>query len=209
MKLYGETRFFRIRQIAADVGVVLWTILWIRIGLFMKQLFDQLAGPGETIEGAGTSFSSTMHDVGESMSDLPGIGDAIQGAFDSASDVGLRLQDAGQGQQDLVHRIAWWLGFLLAAIPIVLLLMRYIPGRLSWIREASAAHRLRIDAADLQLFALRAVTNRPLHELRRACSDPAAALAQGDYAPLARFELASLGLSLEDSSRGRGDRPAP
>jgi len=209
MKFYGETRFFRFRQIATDVGVVLWIILWVRIGLFMKRLFDELAGPGETIEGAGTSFSSTMQDVGESMSDIPGIGDAIQGAFDSASDAGMRLQDAGQGQQDLVHRIAWWLGFLLAAIPIVLILIRYIPDRLSWIREASAAHRLRIDAADLHLFALRAVTNRPLHELRRACSDPAAALAQGDYAPLARFELASLGLSLKDSTRTQDDRPAP
>ena len=203
MKFCGETRFFRLHQIATDVGVVVWIIVWIRIGVFMKSLFDKLAGPGETIEGAGASFSSTMSDVGERMADIPGFGDALQAPFDTASDAGLRLQEAGEGQQTLVHRIAWWLGFLLAAIPIVLILIRYLPGRLSWIREASAAHRLRIDSADLQLFALRAITNRPLHELRRACADPAAAFAQGDYAPLARFELASLGLSLEPSGRDR------
>jgi hypothetical protein len=208
MKLYGETGFFRLRQIATDVALVLWIILWVRVGIFMKRLFDELAGPGETIEGAGGSLSSTMRDIGASFSDVPGVGDALQAPFESAADVGVRLQEAGQGQQDLVHRIAWWLGFLLASIPIALVLIRYLPGRLSWIREASAAHRLRIDASDLQLFALRAITNRPLHELRRACKDPAAAFARGDYAPLARFELASLGLSLE-GSRGSDASASP
>jgi hypothetical protein len=196
MKLYGETRFFRYRQMSTDIAVVVWTVVWIRIGIFMKHLFERLSEPGETIESAGGGFSSTMADIGERIADLPVVGPTLRSPFEAASDAGLRLQDAGQGQQDLVHRIAWWLGVLLALIPITLVLIRYVPGRFSWIREASAAHRLRIDAADLQLFALRAITNRPLHELRRACKDPAAAFAQGDYEPLARFELASLGLAL-------------
>ena len=199
MKLYGETRFFRFRQIAIDVGVLLWIALWVRVGIFMTRLVERLAEPGRTIEEAGQSFSSTMAEIGERISDLPVLGGALQSPFDAASDAGVSLQEAGQGQQDLVHRIAFWLGFLLALIPIVLVLIRYVPGRLSWIREASAAHRLRIDSADLQLFALRAITNRPLHELRRACKDPAAAFAQGDYEPLARFELASLGLKVGEA----------
>jgi hypothetical protein len=197
MKLYGETRFFRYRQVATDIGLVVWIVVWVRIGIFMEDLIDSLSGPGETIESAGSGFSSTMADVAERISGLPVVGEALQSPFEAASDAGLRLQDAGQGQQDLVHRIAFWIGFLFAAIPIALVLIRYIPGRLSWIREASAAHRLRIDSSDLQLFAMRAITNRPLHELRRACKDPAAAFAQGDYEPLARFELASLGLALQ------------
>ena len=197
MKFYGESSFFRLRQIAADVGVLLWTVLWIRIGFFMRDLIDRLSGPGETIENAGNSFSSTMLDVSDKIADVPLVGEDLRAPFEAASDVGLRLQEAGQGQQDLVHRIAFWLGLLLAVIPITLMLIRYVPSRLSWIREASAAHRLRIDASDLQLFALRAITNRPLHELARACKDPAAAFAAGDYAPLAKFELASLGLKLD------------
>lgn len=195
MKLYGETRFFRIRQITLDVAVLIWVLIWVRMGVFMKRLFDKLAGPGETIEGAGAGFSRTMTDIGETFSDVPAFGDLLQSPFESAADAGAQLQAAGQGQQDLVHRIAWWLGVLLALIPIALVLIRYLPSRLSWIREASAAHRLRIDASDLQLFALRAIANRPLHELRRACKDPAGAFAQGDYTALAQFELASLGLT--------------
>ena len=197
MKLYGETRFFRYRQLAADVALVVWIVVWIRVGIFMKHLVDKLAGPGQSVASAGQSFSSTMTDIGNRIAELPVVGDTLQAPFDSAADAGSQLQAAGEGQQDVVHQIAFWLGVLLALIPIAVVLIRYVPGRLSWIREASAAHRLRVDAADLQLFALRAITNRPLYELRRACKDPAAAFAEGDYAPLARFELASLGLTLD------------
>ena len=207
MKLYGETRFFRLRQMAVDAALVIWTIVWVRIGVFMKRLFDKLAGPGETIEGAGTSFSDTMTDISERIADIPAFGESLRTPFESAAEAGIRLQEAGQGQQDLIHRIAWWLGVLLALIPIALVFIRYLPARLSWIREASAAHRLRIDASDLQLFALRAITNRPLHELRRACKDPAEAFARGDYAPLARFELASLGLTVDGPSKLARDTP--
>lgn len=198
MKLYGETRFFRFRQMATDAALAIWILIWVRVGVFMKRLVDKLAGPGESIEGAGSSFRGTMGDISEEIAEIPAFGEPLSSPFEAAADAGMRLQEAGQGQQDVVHRIAWWLGLLLALIPITVVLLRYVPARLKWIREASAAHGLRIDASDLQLFALRAIANRPLHELRRACADPARAFAQGDYVPLARFELASLGLSVGD-----------
>lgn len=63
-----------------------------------------------------------------------------------------------------------------------------------WILEASAASKLRIDADDLRLFAIRAIATRPLYELRRACPDPAGCLADENYEPLAALELSALGL---------------
>ena len=104
------------------------------------------------------------------------------------------MERAGLAQQEVVQDLATWLGVLLALIPISYVAYRYLPDRWRWIREAGAASMLRIDAADLQLFALRAIARQPLYELRRATPDPAAALAQGDYEPLASLELASLGL---------------
>jgi hypothetical protein len=56
------------------------------------------------------------------------------------------------------------------------------------------AARLRDDRADLHLFALRAVANRPLRQLHRVTPDPAGALAAGDYEGLAALELNALGL---------------
>jgi hypothetical protein len=57
--------------------------------------------------------------------------------------------------------------------------------------------------ADLELFALRALANRPLRELYRVTPDPAGALRAGDYAGLAALELRSLGLRAEPPRPGR------
>ncbi|HZD02256.1 MAG TPA: hypothetical protein VFA46_19315 [Actinomycetes bacterium] len=72
----------------------------------------------------------------------------------------------------------------------------WLPGRVRWIREASAASHLRRDAAAtyLGLLAIRAVANRPLRQLRQASLDPIADLRRGDYQALAAVELRALGL---------------
>src|SRR6266545_2319456 len=69
--------------------------------------------------------------------------------------------------------------------------------------EATAASRLRRDLSggDLGLFALRAIANRPLRELRRASPDPVADLQRGDYGALAALELRALGLRPARPSR--------
>jgi hypothetical protein len=132
--------------------------------------------------------------VRDRIGGVPLVGDELQSPFEAAAGAGRTLERAGAAQQEVVHTLALWLGVLLAVIPIGYVLLRQVPKRVRWIREASAASRLRIDAEDLHLFALRAVSTRPLYELKRACADPARALATGDYEPLAGLELGALGL---------------
>jgi hypothetical protein len=122
------------------------------------------------------------------------VGGELQGPFGRLAGVGQTLADAGATQQEVVHQLALWLGVLVAAVPIVVLLLTWLPRRVAWAREAGAASRLRLAGADLELFALRAVANRPLRQLRRATLDPAGALRAGDYEALADLELRSLGL---------------
>ena len=81
-----------------------------------------------------------------------------------------------------------------AVVPIVALLLVWLPRRVSWAREAGAASRLRMDGADLELFAIRAVANRPLRDLHRVTPDPAGDLRAGEYQALADLELRTLGL---------------
>jgi hypothetical protein len=115
--------------------------------------------------------------------------------------VGQTFAAAAHDQQQVVQQVAWWLGVLLAAVPIVMVLLLWLPPRLRWAREAAAAARLRDGRADLRLFALRAVANRPLRQLRRVTDDPAGALAAGDYEGLAALELEALGLSTRSTRR--------
>lgn len=196
MKVYAEVPRFRNRQILQDAAALLWIYVWIRVGLQVKSLVDRLAGPGESIERAGDGFAGTLFDISSKVGEVPGIGNVLQAPFDAAGEAGLVLERAGAAQQDVVHTLALWLGTLLALIPISYVLYKYLPDRLRWVREASAANRIRIDAADLQLFALRAIARQPLYELKRVTADPAAALQNGDYEPLAKLELASLGLEV-------------
>ena len=201
MKIYAEVPRVRKRQMILDGLVLVWAYVWIKIGMAMHDLIAKLSGPGRTIERAGSGLSSHLSSLSDRVGGVPVVGDNLREPFDSAAGAGRELQAAGVAHQEIVMSIALWLGILLALIPILYMLLRYMPERVRWIREASAATRLRVDADDLHLFALRAITTKPLYELRRACNDPARCLVEGDYEPLAAVELASLGLTPRGESQ--------
>jgi FAD/FMN-containing dehydrogenase len=194
MKLYAETASMRARQLAGDLAVVAWVSIWVLAGVTLRRLVEQLAAPGRSLERAGESFTGDIADIQEKVGRVPVVGDELQDPFGRLGGVGETLADAGVTQQQVVHDLALWLGVLVAAVPIVALLVVWLPRRVSWGREAGAASRLRRGGAGLELFALRAVANRPLRQLRRVSSDPAGALRAGDYLGLASLELGALGL---------------
>jgi hypothetical protein len=194
MKLYAENTTYRLRQIVQDVLVLLWIALWVRIGLFMHDLVQNLAAPGRIVEDAGVRFTDAVESLETGVEDVPLVGDSLGAPFETIADAGERLQEAGRNQQEVVGDFAFWLALLLAVIAIGYVLFKYVPDRLRWIREAGAAHKIRIDAVDLRVFALRALVSQPLYELRRVAPDPADAYEAGDYEGLASLELARLGL---------------
>jgi hypothetical protein len=197
MKIYAEVPVMRTRQLIGDGAVVVWSLLWIWVGWGVFRLFDRLGEPGRFIERAGDTFETTLLQLRDEASNVPVVGSSLQEPIQSASHAGRVLAQAGQTQQDIVHTVAILLGVLFALIPILYALGQWLPGRVNWIREASAADRIRLEAADLYLFALRAIATRPLPELLRVTPDPMAALARGDYADLAALELTELGLRPE------------
>jgi hypothetical protein len=197
MKLYAEVGSVRVRQIAADAAVAGWTVLWAWAGVTVAGLVARLGAPGEAIGRAGRDFAGRLRDAASAARDLPVVGDALRSSFEAAARAGVGLARAGAEQADVVGTLAVWLGALLAAIPILLILLRHLPERVRWMQEASAARGLRATSADLELLAMRAIATRPLAELRRATRDPAGAFASGDFEPLAALELRSLGLRTE------------
>jgi hypothetical protein len=202
VKLYAETTGPRARQILGDLAVVAWTAAWVWAGVLLYRLVEKLAVPGARLEQAGGGFAGDVAEIQQKVGRLPVVGGELQGPFGRLAGVGQTLADAGATQQQVVHQLALWLGVLVAAVPIVTLLVAWLPGRVSWAREAGAASRLRLVGADLELFALRAVANRPLRQLRRVTPDPAGALRAGDYEALADLELRALGLRV-GGRRGR------
>ncbi|HSR26842.1 MAG TPA: hypothetical protein VLR51_00140 [Actinomycetes bacterium] len=202
MKLYAETAGLRARQLLGDLGVLAWTAVWVAAGLTLYRLVEKLAVPGARVEQAGSNFAGDVAEIQQKVGRLPVVGNELQGPFGRLSGVGRTLADAGATQQEVVHQLALWLGVVVAAVPIVVLLLVWLPRRVAWAREAGAASRLRLDGADLELFALRAVANRSLRELHKVTPDPAGDLRAGEFEALADLELRALGLRA-------GSRPPP
>jgi hypothetical protein len=195
MKLYAEQVPLRLRQLTLDLIAAAWVAGWAWVGVAVYRLVSKLAGPVGTVERAGNDFAGNMGTVHDKVGRVPLVGEELRGPFGRLGEVGQTVAGAARDQQQVVHELSWWLGVLLAAVPILMVLLLWLPPRLRWAREAAAAARLRDDHADLHLFALRAVANRPLRQLRRVTPDPAGALAAGDHEGLAALELGALGLS--------------
>lgn len=207
MMLYAETPGLRARQIARDALVVLSVWLLVRLGAAVRDLVSLLAEPGVALERAGQGVVGAAGRGVDAVDGLPLVGAALTRPFEALGGSGQGIVDAGVRQQEVVLSLALWLGVLAAALPILLLLGLYLPLRWRWIREASAAHRLREAGADAQLFALRALTSRSLRELRRVSSDPWGDFRAGDWQPLAALEQRALGLRAAEGAPAH--RPPP
>jgi hypothetical protein len=194
VKLYAETAGLRARQLLGDLATLAWTAAWVAAGLSLYRLVERLAVPGARVEQAGTDFAGDVAQIRERIGRVPVVGDQLQGPFGRLAGTGRTLAEAGATQQEVVHQLALWLGVVVAAVPVVTLLLVWLPRRVAWAREAGAASRLRLEGANLELFAIRAVANRPLRELRRVSADPAGALRAGEHEALADLELRALGL---------------
>jgi hypothetical protein len=194
MKLYAETASLRARQLLGDLAVLAWAALWVAAGLALYRLLEKLAVPGRRVEQAGGGVAGALDDIQEKVGRIPVVGDELRDPFGRVAGAGRTLAEAAAAQQEVVHQLALWLGVVVAVVPVIPVLLVWLPRRVAWAREAGAASRLRLAGADLELFALRALANRPLRELHRVTPDPAGALRAGDYAGLAELELRALGL---------------
>ena len=198
MKLYADAPGHRARQLAGDLLVLLWVWAWVRLAYVVRDATLALAAPGEQIESAGSGLAGKLRDAGSSVGDLPLVGDQVRTPFDGAGDAADQIAAAGAAQVEAVQTLAFWLALAVGAIPVLVLLAVYLPLRWRFVREATAGKRYVDSGADLDLFALRAMANQPLHRLARVSDDPVRAWRDGDATvvrALAFLELRDTGLS--------------
>jgi hypothetical protein len=204
VKIDADTPQRRTRQIVADVFFVLWCVLWIWVAVRLYGLVLSLGGPGEALQSGGDGLAGNMTEAGDRIDGLPVIGESVRAPFDRMSDAGHAIADAGRAQQEAVGKLALFLAVAIAMIPILMLLIIWLPLRIRFVRRASTAQRFIDSADDLDLFALRALARQPMHVLARIDDDPAGAWRRKDPAVI----LALAGLELRDEGL-RSPRPAP
>lgn len=197
MKFYADLPPRRTVQVAADLLVLAWILVWTRVGIAVHDSTMELAEPGRRLEGAGRGMREKLQDAGDGVADLPVLGDRVADPFRDVSGAGTSIEGAGADLVTAVERLATTLGWVTALTPILIVGAVWLTLRLRFVRRATSAQRHVDGADDLDLFALRAMTHQPLARLTAISPDPAGAWRRGDtevIRELAVLELADCGL---------------
>jgi hypothetical protein len=199
VRLYARSPVLRGRQVLADVGLLAWSLLWVLVARTVHGAVLTLAEPGRAVEDLGSSVADSMSSAAEAARGVPLVGDELSAPFDALGEAGGSVGGAGQAAQDAVDTLATVLAVVLVVLPVGWLLLRWLPWRLGWLREARAAERLLDGTPDLELLAARAIATAPLPALVALPAGTGAAWRAGDpdaTRSLAALELARLGVRL-------------
>lgn len=191
-KLYADSPTRRARQVTADAFVLLWVLAW---WLVARGLYDAtlaLGRPGRELTEAGDGLAARMRDAADAAGSTPLIGDELSRPFTGAGSAADKIASAGVAQVEAVETLATVVGLAVFALPVVAALALHLPLRVRFVREATAAQRHIDSAADLDLFALRALARQPMHVLARVSADPAEAWRSRDQEVIRRLALVEL-----------------
>ena len=197
MKLYAEVGARRFGQVVGDLMLVAWVWVCVELGRVVFRVTDALGAPGRKAAEAGDGLAGDLRRLSEPIGKVPAVGDQLRAPIDGAAGAAGKLAQAGRDQAHAVEQLAYVLAAVTIGLPVLFAVLIWVPRRIRFARRASAAQRFIDNAADLDLFALRAMANQPMHKLAKISADPVAAWRDGDreiVTALATLELRSTGL---------------
>lgn len=197
MVLYSRRPARLARQVAADVGFLVWVGACALVGRAVHDVVAALRTPVDQLASLGTTVDAHLASAASGARDIPVVGDRLgtplEGLRAPAQQIVTTAGDVGAQ----VDHIAGLLGWSTAVLPAVLALILWLLTRGRFARRAAAAAAAVRSSADVDLFALRALATQPVHRLTKAVPDPAAAWRSRDPAALRRLaalELLDLGV---------------
>lgn len=199
MRWYAETGTRRVRQLVADVALLLWVALWWRTSRFVRDLVDGLAAPGRGLADGSDRLVGGFEDVAGAVEGTPLVGGALRAPFDGLAGAADAVGDAGRAQEAAAVALATWSGRLVFLVPVVLVAAVWLWARWRGARELGVATRLREEGGS-DLLALRALVTRPATELLEVSTTPADDWRRGRVDDLAALQLRALGLRTGRSS---------
>ncbi len=169
MQFYAERPIRRTAQVVSDLLALLVVIFVVWLGTNVYDEIMRLRAPGDGLVKAGTGLRGTFDSAANSAGKLPLVGDALARALHGGSDAGNQLADAGRWQIEAVESLAWWMAALIIALPVLALVVTWLPLRWHFTRRATSAARLR-DLGDegLDILALRALTAKSLPHMAKS-----------------------------------------
>jgi len=199
LTLYPQVPRDRRSRIIRDLVVLGLLVLFVWVGFKVHDVVGALSVLGSGVKEAGTTVEGGFTSVADAVSGVPVVGGPLSDVFHNVGNgTGGNLADLGREGEDAVWLLARTLGIVTAALPILVLLTAWLPGRIRGVREMSAARAVSgLELADPErrrLLAMRAAFGLPFRELLTYTSDPFGDLAEGRYDALVEAALADVGL---------------
>ncbi|MEU0494946.1 hypothetical protein [Mycobacterium sp. NPDC006124] len=194
---YATTPGRLLAQLTSDTVVVVWTAIWVLVGLAVHSAVDTIADVGRQVNDGATGVSENLNSAGDSTDDFPLVGSALSKPLRAASRAALDIAGAGHSLDTTASWLAVVLGLAVAAPPILFVALPWLVLRIRFFRRKWTATTLAATPAGEQLLALRALANRPLAKLAAVSIDPVGAWRRDDAIAirgLANLELRSSGI---------------
>jgi len=197
-RLYPAAGSRRNSTITRDVLCVLLIAFFCWCGVKTYQAVDYLSVFGTAVSDTGASIQKGLGSAATAVGSVPVIGDQLANALNSAgSGTGGNLASLAQQGNEQVHHLALLLGWLMALLPSLVLLIAVLPRRIRQVRSLSAAGAVLSNTsgpAHRQLLASRAAFGLPYGVLLQYTRDPFGDLAAGRYDALITATLDQAGL---------------
>lgn len=186
-------------QLFSDFAVVVWTTLWLLVGLAVYDAIATIADAGRQVENGAHGIAGNLASAGHSAQQIPLVGDAVSKPLNSASQAALDLAGAGQDLDSAASWLAWLLAMAVIAVPILLAVLPWFFLRLRFFRRKLLVTALAATPAGEQLLALRALTGRSPRKLMAVSADPVGGWRGADpvtIRALAALELRAAGITV-------------
>src|ERR1700760_1310391 len=152
-------------QLFSDFAVVVWTAIWLLVGMAVYEAISTIAEAGRQVESGAHGIGGNLSSAGHGAQQIPLVGDAVSKPLTAASQAALDIAGAGHDLDTTASWLAVVLALAVAAPPTLGVVVPWLVLRIRFFRRKRTVSALAATAAGQQLLALRALTNRPLRQL--------------------------------------------
>jgi hypothetical protein len=196
--LYPELRRPRYRALVGDLVAIILLLIFAWAGFKVHGAVDKLAVLGEGVQASGDVVRDGFESAADAVDGTPVVGDEIADGLRSAGEgSGGEVVELGEQGEEGAHDLANVLGFVTFALPALIVLVIWLPGRVSQVKRLRAASQVLRDGESEErrrLLAMRAAFSLPYGQLLAYTRDPLGDLEDGRYDALVAAALEDAGL---------------
>jgi hypothetical protein len=182
----------------ADLIAIALLVIFAWAGFKVHGAVDRLAVLGEGVQASGSVVQDGFESTADAVDGTPVVGDDLADGLRSAGEgSGGEVVELGERGEEGAHDLAIVLGFVTFALPALLVLALWLPGRIAQVRQLHAASQV-LGAPEgserRKLLAMRAAFALPYGQLLAYTPDPLGDLEDGRYDALVAAVLEDAGL---------------